>query len=157
MYSVYFLLLTVTCCLSQETSNYSLPLEVSAITRQGRNGACPSTEMRAATRDAIQEEVLSLLNSKVIPDLQSRPFRASLPSCSCGGAGLSLWTRIAHLNMSDPSQQCPSSWNLTTTPVRGCVSSIASGGSCDSAIFPFNGQNYSRVCEKSQCLSTWLN
>ena len=140
MKSVHFLLLVVTCCHSQESS---LPLNILAVTRQGGNGACPSTEMRAATRDAIQEEVLSLLNSKVIPDLQSRPFRASLPSCSCGGAG--LWTRIAHLDMSDPSQQCPSSWNLTTTPVRGCVSSN-SAASCVSTIFSSIGQTYSHVC-----------
>ena len=32
-----------------------------------------------------------------------------------------------------------------TTPVRGCVSSIAAGASCDSAIFPSNGQTFSRV------------
>ena len=66
------------------------------------------------------------------------------PACSCGGAG-QFWTRIAHLDMSDPSQQCPSSWNLITTPVRGCVSSIAAA-SCDSAIFPVHGLTYSRVC-----------
>ena len=140
---VYFslLVLATICCLFQETSYCSLPLEA---TEQLEKGACPSTEVRAVTIDAIEEEVLSLLNSKVIPDLQSRPFRASLPSCSCGGAG--LWTRIAHLDMSDPSQQCPSSWNLTTTPVRGCISSIASAHSCDSAIFPSNGQTYSHVC-----------
>ena len=109
---VYFLFVAVTCCLSQESSNSSLPLQVSAVTSQGGNGACSSIEMNA---DAIQEEVLSLLNSTVIPKLQSRPTRVSLPSCACGGPG--LWTRIAHLDMSDPSQQCPTNWRLTSEGV----------------------------------------
>ena len=38
--------------------------------------------------------------------------------CSCGGDG--GLTRVAYLNMSDPNQQCPSNWTLTTSPVRGC-------------------------------------
>ena len=48
---------------------------------------------------------------------------------TCGGPG--LWRRIAHLDMSDPDQQCPSNWRLITTPVRacGCTSSA-----CDSAV-----------------------
>ena len=67
------------------------------------------------------------------------------PPCSCGGAG--QWTRIAHLDMSDPSQQCPSGWSLTTTPVRGCIRP-SSTNNCHSATFQtkYNGQTYSRVC-----------
>ena len=47
--------------------------------------------------------------------------------------------------MSNSSQPCPSSWNLITSPLRGCVPST-SDATCDSAIFPTNGQTYSRVC-----------
>ncbi len=42
-----------------------------------------------------------------------------------------------------PSQQCPSTWTLITTPVRGCGRSVTS---CESAFFPSNGRSYSRVC-----------
>ena len=45
-------------------------------------------------RSEVHQQVLSLLNSEVIPALQS------IPPCACGGPG--QWTRIAHLNMSDP-------------------------------------------------------
>ena len=32
--------------------------------------------------------------------------------CGCNSAG--GWTRVAYLNMTDPSQQCPSAWTLQT-------------------------------------------
>ena len=65
-------------------------------------------------------------------------------TCPCGGPG--PWRRIAHLNMSDPNQQCPHNWRLVTSPVRACGRSTSAGHSCDSAIFPSNGISYSRVC-----------
>ena len=99
----------------------------------GSNGACPADEVLAAQREAIKEEITPILNDLIYQ-----------PPCACGGPG--QWSRIAFFNMSDPSQQCPSSWNLFTSPVKGCVSSVTSGRSCDSAIFPSNGKLYSRVC-----------
>jgi len=83
--------------------------------------------------EGLQSEVESLLeNSIATMEL----------NCPCGGPG--FWTRIAHLNMSDSSQQCPPNWNLTTTPVRGCGRSTGNG--CDSAVFSSKGLPYSRVC-----------
>ena len=67
----------------------------------------------------------------------------STPPCSCGGDG---WTRVAYLNMSDPNQQCPSNWNLTTSPVRGCGRSSAGMYTCDSSFYPVHGRTYSSVC-----------
>ena len=32
--------------------------------------------------------------------------------CSCNSTG--GWARVAYLNMTDPSQQCPSAWTLQT-------------------------------------------
>ena len=72
-----------------------------------------------------------------------RKYGVGLP-CSCGGAG--GWTRVAYLNMSDPNQQCPSNWNLTTTPVRGCGRSSTANDTCDSVFYPVNGRTYSSVC-----------
>ena len=67
------------------------------------------------------------------------------PPCSCGSSG--GWTRVAYLNMSDPSQQCPSNWRLTNTPVKGCGrSSRYSSNRCDSVFYPVNGRTYSSVC-----------
>ena len=63
---------------------------------------------------------------------------------ACGGPG--QWTRIAHLDMSDPSQQCPSNWSLITTTVKGCGRSVSSGPVSESVTFASTGQSYSRVC-----------
>ena len=91
---------------------------------------CPSAEEHEAVREQIIDQVLSLLNISY------------QPPCACGGRG--QWTRVAHLDMNDPSQQCPSNWSLVTTPVRGCGRS--NNSDCDSVIFETTGQSYSRVC-----------
>ena len=110
----------------------------------GSNGACPADEV-LARREAIKEEITPIFNDLVY-----------LPPCACGGPG--QWSRIAFFNMSDPSQQCPSSWNLFTSPVRGCVSSVMTGSSCDSGIFPSNSKLYSRVCRRINAYQNgWIN
>ena len=82
-------------------------------------------------------ELHSILRDTVIPVLNARQAPCRTP---CGGPG---WRRIAHLNMSDPDQQCPSNWRLITTPVRACG---RTSSACDSAVFPSNGASYSGVC-----------
>jgi len=64
--------------------------------------------------------------------------------CGCSSTG--GWMRIAHLNMSDVSQQCPDAWRLVTTPRRMCGRKTTQKGGCDSAIFPTHGLQYSHVC-----------
>ena len=123
-----FLLLGILNCLRGEAPARLSPVVIPG----GSNGACPADEVLAARREAIKEDTAAVLNDFVYQ-----------PACACGGPG--QWSRIAFFNMSEPSQQCPSSWNLFTSPVRGCVSSV-SDPSCDSAIFPSNGKLYSRVC-----------
>ena len=102
------------------------------------NGACPSTT-REATQSTIESQVDILLRDNVIPSLQNRSY----PPCQCGGPG--EWTRVVYLNMSDPSQQCPSNWRLLTTPVRGCIRP-SNSSACDSVIFSLNSRSYSHVC-----------
>ena len=63
----------------------------------------------------------------------------------CDGEG--GWTRVAYLNMSDPSQQCPTELRLYNQGgVRACGKQISSGGNCDSITFSTNGISYSQVC-----------
>ena len=113
--------------------NVPLPLQLSP----NRVTSCPSATMRETARQDNLVQVQSLLRDRVIPTLRRRP------PCSCGGPG--EWTRIAHLDMSDPSQQCPANWNLITTPVRACGRS-SPGSACDSASFQSGGRTYSHVC-----------
>ena len=87
------------------------------------------------------QDAVNSANSKV-RDILEDSYAA--PPCSCGGDG--GWTRVAYLNMSDPNQQCPSNWNLTTSPVRGCGRSSAGWYTCDSSFYPVLGRTYSSVC-----------
>ena len=66
--------------------------------------------------------------------------------CGCSSTG--GWTRVAYLNMTDPSQQCPSAWTLqtrTSEPRRLC-GKHSSGRGCDSVTYSTLGINYSHVC-----------
>ena len=48
----------------------------------------------------------------------------------CGSSG---WTRMAYLNMSDPTEECPSGFRLySQNGVRACGRPVTSGGSCQS-------------------------
>ena len=57
------------------------------------------------------------------------------------------WTRVANLDMTDPSQQCPDGFRLvnrTTAPRRTCGRSGPAG--CVSTTFHVHGIEYSHVC-----------
>ena len=65
----------------------------------------------------------------------------------CDGEG--GWTRVAYLNMSDPSEECPTElrlYNESEVHVRVCGRQHSSGASCDSVTFSTYGVNYSQVC-----------
>ena len=62
----------------------------------------------------------------------------------CGSIG---WTRVAYLDMSNPSQQCPTELTqYDEERVRACGRQNSSSASCDSVTFSTNGMTYSQVC-----------
>ena len=68
---------------------------------------------------------------------------------SCKGVG-GGWMRVASINMTDTSHQCPSglrTFNRSSPPHRLCAMNIDTAG-CSSAVFPVEGVQYSRVCGK---------
>ncbi len=132
MHAYFLVLMSAIGIVSAQQNAASLPLQLVPVTTASVNGSCASAAMLDGIHHDFQRQVESLLRY------------SSRPPCACGGPG--EWTRIAHLNMSDPSQQCPSNWNLTTTPVRGCGRSSFGLSSCDSATYPSAGRSYSRVC-----------
>ena len=63
--------------------------------------------------------------------------------CGSGGG----WTRLAYLDMSDSTVNCPSGFRLYQSgSVRACGRPVTSSGSCVSVEFPSNGMSYSQVC-----------
>ena len=63
--------------------------------------------------------------------------------CGSGGG----WTRLAYLDMTDSTENCPSGFKLYQSGgVKGCGRVTSSGGSCTSVQFLSNGISYSQVC-----------
>ena len=96
---------------------------------------CPSEEQRAIARSEIKNTTRRLLRESVIPLLQGY---------SCGGS--TGWRRVAYLNMSDLSQQCPSVWQEITTPHRVCGRFSTSRGSCEGLTYSTGSEQYDQVC-----------
>ena len=63
----------------------------------------------------------------------------------CGSSG---WMRVAYLNMTDPSEECPRGFRLyNENGVRACGSPASSPGGCQSSVqFQSYGVPYSEVC-----------
>ena len=77
---------------------------------------------------------------------ESTPTDPASRNCSCNTTG--RWTKVANLDMTDPSQQCPDGfnvWNRNTAPLRICNGTYTGRG-CASTTFPVHGIEYSHVC-----------
>ena len=92
-------------------------------------GACQSEHTRTAVGTAVSE-VLSTLVLSLDPPCGDGP-----------------WTRVAYLNMTNPSQQCPPSWRLySANGVRACGRPVTSAsGGCYSQNYTVQ-LSYRRVC-----------
>ncbi len=131
----FSVLVIVGTCSSQESS--PLPVTINTTVISGSNG-CPTQQVRDDQLDLLRNQVLDLLENTVTPHLDGNS------TCPCGGAG--EWSKIASLDMTDPNQQCPSTWRLNTfSGIRGCGRTTSA---CDSVSYPSNGRTYSRVCGK---------
>ena len=117
----------------------------------GSSGStCPSQdtindELRRARETILNyfytnTSYISSPDTTSVSDTTNSPSTNYSPICSYGGEG---WTRIAHLNMSDPNQQCPSNFAQTIISVRGGGTGLHS---CSSVFYPVNGRTYSSVC-----------
>ncbi|XP_019862405.1 PREDICTED: uncharacterized protein LOC109591034 [Amphimedon queenslandica] len=63
--------------------------------------------------------------------------------CGSGGG----WTRLAYLDMTDATENCPSALRLYQSGgVRCCGRPVSGIGSCASVQFPSNGVSYSQIC-----------
>ena len=72
--------------------------------------------------------------------------------CTCSSNSAGGWSRVAYLNMTDPTHQCPPEWREITEPVRTCgrtnqtLSVGPGGGGCSSASFSTYNISYSHIC-----------
>ena len=92
-------------------------------------------EMKLCPKKCKKEETCNLA-----PPTNTTPPQSMTP-CGLG------WRRVAFLNMTDPSESCPSPWTLFTSgSKRMCFRSNSTGASCDSVMFSVTGDKYSQVC-----------
>ena len=54
------------------------------------------------------------------------------------------WVKVSYLNMTDPTQQCPDSWQKVTSPILSCEKKDS--GPCDSLNITTCGAIYEMVC-----------
>ena len=114
-------------------TNTTLPLTYPGQVLQGGGSrTCLSEIHLEMVRNQVNSATLSLLRESVIPLLQP-----------CGGS--TGWRRVAYLNMSNPSQQCPSVWQEITTPFRVCGRRSTSA-SCEGLTYPTGSEQYDQVC-----------
>ena len=124
------LLLVLHSAVSATISVVSIPgNEICLPQEKGGVHAAIQSSIRAAIHNVIVETT-----SKIVASL------------NCGSG---LWYHVAHLNMSNPAQQCPPPWreleNNGTNGVRTCGRPPFTSGSC-LPIFYRTDREYSRVC-----------
>ena len=66
--------------------------------------------------------------------------------CGCNGT-VGGWMRVANMDMTNTSQQCPDGFRLKTSPKRTCGRMTPIEG-CASILFLTNGHQYSQICGK---------
>lgn len=107
------------------------PVRVEATSVQSDPGMCPLAGDSETARNKFTESTTEIL-------------RQFLDDQTCGGT--TGWKRVAFINMTDTSYNCPPGLALTSFSTRTCGPTTLDGtGGCDSAIFSVNSK-YRQVC-----------
>ena len=129
------LLALLVCCAASEAQSQgddtSLPLSYNARTviNDITEDSCPE--------HAVRDEIIEMFSMDVQSDIQDTVFPSLLLSQG--------WTRVAYLDLTNSSHQCPAGWQTYTTPTRSCGRNNDSA-SCQSVFYPTKGGGYSRMC-----------
>lgn len=98
------------------------------------SGGCSANANRSAAIQQTRQDVRNVLST--------------FSNGTCDGTR--GWNRIAYLDMSIPTTQCPGIWReviTSSTPVRACGGAVLGDRACDSNVYPnTNGITYSQVC-----------
>ena len=109
----------------------------------GNNG-CPNFTQWA--NDIVNEVNQSLPDfNKWADSIVSKVNSCNMEESPCGSGG--GWTRLAYLDMTDATVNCPPGFRLyQSRGVRACGRPVTNSGSCVSVQFPSNGISYSQIC-----------
>ena len=142
MLSTFFIVLvsvvgyTVTASLAQ-----SLHGIADALLANSQHSSCSCQPVPATTCDEIKKNWPSSASGYYT--IEGQRVYCNMEEL-CGSEG---WTKLAYLNMSKSSENCPSGFKLYQSGgVKACGRATSSGGSCTSIHFPSNGISYSQKC-----------
>ena len=102
------------------------------VLERGDDWQCASMEERERTRNELHQNASSAILAVTGP----------LHTCH----GTPGWRRVAFINMTDTSYNCPTGLNLTSYSKRTCGRSHTTEGGCSSTTFSAGGLPYSCVC-----------
>ena len=104
-------------------------LTIDPVTIPGNHaGSCAPLEARQAAIKTLQNDF-------------KRSIAVAVTECGEG-----LWYQVAHIDMNDPQQQCPTEWReYTNSSVRVCGRPLTTSSSCASTSYT-TGRRYSKVC-----------
>ena len=145
MMVVLSLITIISLALSVATYNQSKAEQSAVQSQQSKADSditATQTQLTATCNNLSQ--ILLQVDAK-INDLTSLILQSTdmEPQSNCGPG---LWYQVAHLNMSDPSQQCPSVWReYNIGGIRACGRPTTMTGSCATRCY-FTSHQYSRVC-----------
>jgi hypothetical protein len=130
---IFAIMLSVQVAVAQDITKTSIP---PVITYGNGRETCPSTEQRNIALQKVKDNVYQyLFNGSVLPQ--------------CGEG---IWYRVAYLNMTDSSQQCPSAWRpYSDNHYRACGRPI-SGSQSSPATFYTTNRQYSKVCGRATAI-----
>ena len=105
-----------------------------------------STVLPTSCKEIKERQPLSPSGYYILVDVNNAtyPVYCNMEELCGSGGG---WTRLAYLDMTDATQNCPFGFRLYQSGgVRACGRTNSSSASCDSVTFPSNGISYSQIC-----------
>ena len=137
MWSLALLMLSV-LCLSPNSliiaSSQGKVTDIKVLERSNCDCQCPSMEERERARNEIHQIANSTISA----------MTRHIYMYTCNGTP--GWSRVAFINMTDTSYDCPTGLNLTSYSKRTCGRSHTTQRGCSSTTFSVGGLPYSRVC-----------
>ena len=105
------------------------------------------SQLNNVNSDAAVQLTHCNISSNVLQILTQLDPRITCSNETQKHCGPGLWHQVDSLNMSDPSQQCPSAWReYNTSGIRACGRPFNLEGSCAVTDYAHIGRQYSRVC-----------
>ena len=148
-----------TLSLEQQLNNSSIEMQVSDL--QHRIEGVELQQNSLASTLNIVRIITSLNSCNDLPEFSPSGYyhirtssgiiqvycAAATHNCNCKSTR--GWMRVANIDMTDPTQQCPEEFKLinrTEPPLRTCGRPVDSGMGCVSVTFPAHEIQYSHVC-----------